>query len=443
MFHFYVNDWCIVWTNGWRTLAHVCQRWRFIAFASPRRLNLQLVYKAKRPMSEMPDVWPALPVAINYTFSKSNVDRCWGNIAAALESEHRERIFEITLRDIPTSHWENLATAMQKPFPQLTSLVLSAKEDSMTSLPDSFLGGSAPLLRELMLGNCPFPGLPKLHLLANHLVRLYLLDIPDSGYISPEALVTVLSAMSGLELLCLKFTSPRYPTSPPPLTRSVLPFLTKLIFVGIHEYLEDLLAQIQVPLLNNLEISFFGALDYVVPELHRLISHTESFKLCHHARLYSYTFKIQIVMFREIHQLLPDLSLDIKCTELDRQLSSLVQVCSSSLLYLISTSVRLELWGFSPPSQSYWNDHTETTRWLEFLELFTAVKDLRLGHDVGSHVCRALEGVAEGVEILPALQNIFLHLHRHEPSESVPKFLERFVAARKLSGHPVAIHRWD
>ncbi|KAI9462661.1 hypothetical protein F5148DRAFT_216248 [Russula earlei] len=266
IFRFYRNR----WENEWHTLVRVCHRWRSIVFASPRHLNLRIEYKGKRPLSEMPDDWPVLPVAIQHSFNRSS--SYWGNMAGALESEHRHRICYIDLSSIPTSHWERFAAAMQKPFPELTCLFWT---NTATSLPDSLLGGSAPLLRQLILINCPFPGLPKLLFYAKQLVHLCIWDIPDSGYISPQDLVTALSVLSRLEILLLEFRSPLYPASrlPPPLTRSVLPALTRLEFKGVHEYLEDLLAQIEAPLLDEYYVKFFIDPDFVLPQLHRLISH--------------------------------------------------------------------------------------------------------------------------------------------------------------------------
>ncbi|KAI9462653.1 hypothetical protein F5148DRAFT_215846 [Russula earlei] len=204
IFRFYRNH----WEHGWHKLVCVCQRWRSIVFASPRHLNLRIEYRGKRPLSKMLDVWPVLPVAIPYSLNRFS--SYWGNVASALESEHH-RICYIHLSDIPTSQWKRFAAAMQKPFPELTYLRFRAEDNTVTSLPDSFLGGSAPLLRQLRLGNCPFPGIPKLLLSSNQLVVLGLWDIPDSGYISPQDLVTALSIMSKLESLGLGFRSPLYP----------------------------------------------------------------------------------------------------------------------------------------------------------------------------------------------------------------------------------------
>ncbi|KAI9463372.1 hypothetical protein F5148DRAFT_200384 [Russula earlei] len=437
IFHFYVNH-SSIRTNEWHTLVHVCQRWRSVVFVSPRRLDLRLEYSGKSPISEMQDVWPDLPVVINLARSPWIVSKSyWENLTAALESEHH-RICEIHFPLVPTSEWERLAAAMQKPFPELTFLRFWVDHNTAASLPNSFLGGSAPLLRELLLRNCPLPGIPKLLLSANQLVLLRLWDIPDSGYLSPQDLGTALSVMSRLESLYLGFKSRLYPaTRPPPsLPRSVLPNLTFLTFCGVHAYLEDLLVQIEAPRLRYIDIVFFMDLHFVLPELHQLISQVEWFKACDRAIVRASHDAIQFSIFRVTNHF-PKLSLEISCRELVGQLSSLAQVCSS-FFPLLSNLVQLEIMD----DVSRRTNDMEITRWLELLDPFIAVKDLCLSRQVMPHVCQALEEIGEErvTDVLPALQDIFLKVL--EPLEFVPKCIERFVAARKLSGHPVAVHRW-
>jgi len=56
IFNFYVHINYPTWDtprNTWHALVHVCRRWRYIVFASPRRLNLRLVYGGRGPMSEV------------------------------------------------------------------------------------------------------------------------------------------------------------------------------------------------------------------------------------------------------------------------------------------------------------------------------------------------------------------------------------------------------
>jgi F-box-like len=76
----------------WRTLVHVCQRWRFLVFASPGHLNLRLVCTIKTRAREMLGVWPPFPIVItDYSDSISGMD----NIIAALEQ--RDRVCKIKL----------------------------------------------------------------------------------------------------------------------------------------------------------------------------------------------------------------------------------------------------------------------------------------------------------------------------------------------------------
>ncbi|KAI9456578.1 hypothetical protein F5148DRAFT_1151308 [Russula earlei] len=191
------------------------------------------------------------------------------------------------------------------------------------------------------------------------------------------------------------------------------PALTDLQFRGVHECLEDLLARIEAPFLNKLWMTFFVDLD------HNLTG-----------RSLTQNGSVRFAMFGKTHDS-PDFFLEIRCRESDYQLSA---VCSSSLLTL-STPVRL---GISHP-QSQWRD-LETIQWLELLDPFTAVRDLHLSGEVGRRVGQALEELAEErvTEVLPALQNIFLG--GLQPLESLPKFIERFVAARQLSDHPAAVY---
>ena len=83
---------------------------------------------------------------------------------------------------------------MQEPFPTLIHLKLAPSYIyPLPFLSDGFLGRSAPHLRSLELHSIAFPALPKLLLSAADLVDLTLRNIPNSGYVSPEALLTCLA----------------------------------------------------------------------------------------------------------------------------------------------------------------------------------------------------------------------------------------------------------
>jgi hypothetical protein len=211
----------------------------------------------------MLDIWPPLPIVIsNYCIEKRGVD----NIIAALE--HKNRICEVNLENISSSQFEKLLTIMQQPFPELKSLKFWS-HDEVPVIPASFLGGSAPRLRTLHLEYIPFPELPKLLLSATHLVSLSLWELSHSGFISPDAMVTALSASTRLESLVIRFElpydslreedPPDWNRRPPPPTRTLLPNLTMLELSGVEKYLEDLVARIDVPQLDNLDITFFSS----------------------------------------------------------------------------------------------------------------------------------------------------------------------------------------
>jgi hypothetical protein len=135
------------------------------------------------------------------------------NIIGALG--HNDRVREFFLWGLSNRQLEQVlsSAAMQVPFPELIDVQLSLQPSSRgetMTLPDSFLGGSAPRLQRFSI---PYPGLPNLLLSATHLVDLWLTDIPPSGYISPEALseamVASLSVLSSLKRLRLEFLSPQ------------------------------------------------------------------------------------------------------------------------------------------------------------------------------------------------------------------------------------------
>ena len=86
-----------------------------------------------------------------------------------------------------------VAKVMREPL-ILTLLRLSSEDVNVSTLPSTFLGRSAPSLREIYLEGIPFLALPTLVLSANDIVNLQLHNVPKIDYISPEAMVTGLVA---------------------------------------------------------------------------------------------------------------------------------------------------------------------------------------------------------------------------------------------------------
>ena len=419
--------------EAWHTLVHVCRKWRNVVLGSPLRLRLRICCRARTPVRKMLDIWPPLPIAV---YHREN-QRCRDdNIIAALE--HNDRISLIDLWGVPSSQSENVMEAMRQPFPTLGFLELGFEDETLPVQPDSFLGGSAPNLHTLTLHRIPFPGLPKLLLSATHLVTLELQNIPHSGYFSPGVIVTSLSVLIRLKFFVIQFESPQSRPDrrrPPPQTRTLLPFLTSLQFQGVSEYLEELVGRIDVPLLNNLWITFFHQLIFDTPQLTQLISRTPNVNALDNAYVH-FSDKLAWVSFPPKSLGGIELELGILCRQPDWQLSSLAQLCSSSLPQSLTSAVEHLYIINEDGSELPWQDDIENSQWLELLHPFTAVKNSYIPLDFTPRIAPALkELVGERVtEVLPALQTLFLE----EPHQSGPA-IEHFVAARQLAGYPVAV----
>ena len=423
--------------EAWQKLVHVCRRWRSIVFGSPRRLNLQLVCTTQTSARDTVDVWPELPLVIEDLDCQKE-----GLIALLERSELVRRISRMVLG---VDHLEDIPEALHVPFPELTYLMIhhwDEVSEPIISLSDSFLGGSAPRLQFFDLENILFPGLPRLLLSATHLTDLHLEDIPHSGYISPEVMVTCLSLLTSLGGLSLEFRSPqsrpdRESRRPSPLKRTVLPVFSRFWFKGVSEYLEALAARIDAPQLNLLDITFFNDTVFDTPQFTRLISDTPAFVAFDEAN----------VAFGERHARIKltsdygELEMKISCRDLDWQVSFLEQVCTSSLppvsvledLYIYEHSILPRVW----------EDNIDNALWLELLGPFTAVKDLFLSDTIAPRVVPALQELVGGrmTEVLPTLQNVFLgEVHSSGP---VQEGIGKFIAARQLTSHPIVVSLWE
>ena len=431
--------------EAWQPLVHVCRCWRSVVFGSPRRLDLQLACTVNTLARDTVDIWPNLPLVIcDFGRRTGSV----GNIIALLErSDLVCRISQINLWNVSNSQLADISEAMQVPFPELTNLELrnyDETESVLLPLSDSFVGGSAPRLRFLWLDRIPYPGLPKLLSSATHLTSLYLHGIPRSGYISPEAIVACLSTMTSLEGLSLGFDSCESPRprpdwenrrSPPP-TRIVLPVLDRFWFKGVGEYLEHLVARIDAPRLGNLDITFFNDIVFFTPQFTRFISRTPTLEAFDTARVGLWDDTASIELSSGYARLI----MTISCRELDWQLSFLEQICTSSLPPLSTLEV---LYMDGRPWPQDWKDHIDYTQWLELLHSFTAVKNLYLSKELAPCVGPALQELVVGrtTEAFSTLQNIFLE--ELQESGPVQEGIGKFVAARQVNSHPIAVSRWD
>jgi hypothetical protein len=430
IFDFYIKP----EAEAWQSLVHVCRRWRNLVFESPLRLNLQLRCTPETLTRNTLDVWPAFPLIVKGNMTLAGTD----NVTAVLEQSNRVREVNLTLTG---RQLEKVLAPMQVPFPELTSLRLISGGEMLPVIPDSFLGGTTPHLRFFTMDGIPFPGLPKLLSSANYLVDLWLTNIPHSGYISPEAMIALLSVLSSLRTLSLKFQSPqslpeRETPPPPPPKRPVLPTLDFFLFKGVVEYLEDLVTFIDTPQLKDFYITFFNEIEFDTPRLAQFINRTP--KLRKRDADVQFTDNFARVGLPRGSR---TLEIAISCRGPDWQLSSVAQVCNSALHPL---SMVEDLYIEHRYSQLVWkNDAIENTLWLELLFPFTAVKNLHLSSVFAQGIAAALQELVGDriVEVLPSLQNISVEgLERSGPFQ---ENIGKFTAARRHSSHPITISVWD
>ena len=444
----------------WRTLVHVCRRWRSLVFGSPRRLKLRLVCVPRTPTRKTLYVWPALPLIIYGHASTFVMD----NLIAALE--RRDRVCKIDLRYYINPEMGNFWTAMQEPFPELTHLWFEARGKARSledwemeppgaqDISDSFLGGSAPLLQFLWMNAVRLQGLQKLLLSATHLIELHLIEIPD--YISSQRTATCLSALTSLQTLFLAFQHHHYPPyqesrHPSPPTRIVLPALRYFHFTGVSKYLENLVTQIDAPELDKLSITFSKRASNT-PELAQFVGRMPKLGVPYEARMVFHDLRVAISV-RLPSQIFSHQLLDVGITsgdfrdiptseELESQLSSLAQVCAS-LSPTVSTVENLYIYEASSSALT-WSDDMESTGWLDLFRSFIALKNLYLFEAFVPRIASALEDLEEGstTELLPGLQNIFVR--RFQPSGHIQEEgIRQFIAARRRIGHPIEISAWD
>jgi hypothetical protein len=372
---------------------------------------------------------------------------CLDNITDALEYHDRVCQIELSLK------WglEEIFDAFEEPFPELTVLKLHSTRtpDPIFLFSDQYLGGTTRL-RSLSLTRIPIPGLPNLLLSSTDLVDLRLVEIPISVFISPDEMVTTLSALTRLQVLHLgpEFDEyhPDWENRRLPLpTSTVLPSLIELRFKGVIDYLDDFMARVDAPLLDRLDIvvSFHNRVIVLnTPQILRFISHVPKLQSLGEAHIGIDIdgFKVWI-KFLSTRTSSGVLKLEILCIEPEEQFPCLAQFCHSPL-FPLPTLETLHIDG-STYSRERWRDFTENARWLELLRPFTSVKNLYLSKDSTGRIAPALGQLGGEIvtEVLPTLENVFIE--KFQNSGHVNEAFWKFAATRQLSGHPIVISDWD
>jgi hypothetical protein len=438
-------------TWGWQRLVRVSRAWRRTILESQNALDLRLLCTERTPVRRTIDVWPRLPIIIEYrhvpsAISQSAIPEDLGDLVAALR--HNVRVCRITL-SLTGPLVGTVTLAMRQPYPMLTYLRVQSCDDAAPSpaLPDGFVGGLAPRLQKMWLEGIRFPSLPKFLLGASGLVELRLDKIPDAWGISPQTLASCLSTLPNLSSLSIEFQYPQTLPEPTlrrsrPPTRSVLPALAILFYKGESEYLEDLVSQIDAPRLSYAFIKFFNQLIFDITELPRFISRTEKLRTLNRAEAFFDGQAVGIGFYRPETTVPRNLTVRIACVPSDWQLSSLAQLCNRSLS-LLSRVEQLDI----RDCHSREPHLQDMMQWVDLFHPFTAVESLRIPRELGTRIAPVLHELTEprAEEVLPALNSLIFEELEPPSSESgsLQRAIDGFIAARERSGHPVDVRRWD
>ena len=456
IFNFCLDDhteFSVSHARSWQTLVHVCQRWREIIFASPRRLNLHLNCSYGTPVRKNLIFWPVnLPLIINYPSFLTRISpEDEDNVVAALE--HPSRVHRIMiLATAPLI--KKVTITLQKSFPALVylDLVCHGQPTHSPVVPRRFLGESAPHLQHLSLKSISCPQLPTLLLSARDLVTLNLDQIFPNGYMSPKVLVTslaVLTKLTSLDISLYEETSPnQWRSHPQPSMRTILPALTRLNYDGRSEYLEDLLARIDTPRVDFIRISYTTP-PIQAAQLIRFIERTDNLKVDRFTRVETYfnfeEFYIELNCPREKCSQAPLVLRIWGQEDVEMQVQDVADLFGQLTAPFSKVDDLFVRCGDAAEYGAF-----VTNEWMPLLRLFPAVETLRISGDMAVFFTSALGNTAEDMvtNVLPALRVICLaededeEKYMYESEDDYKEQVEsmqRFLSLRQLSGCPVTI----
>ena len=426
------DDWNL--RLAWRKLAHVCRRWRLLIFDSSSDLNMRLRIANNSPSLDTLSHLPPLPLLIDYsdgtrTMARKEVD----NIQLGLRKQGQS-VLRVALR-APSSSFHTWLEPMNKLFPRLEdlSLLCTTTDDSSLVLPENF---KAPGLRRLALHGI---GLPKQFPLLSSTIALSTLSLTHIGapcYLPPGHLVTQIQGLPQLEELIFGFAAfvtpiPSSEEKPlPALISSVtLPTLRRLTFLGVGDYLDDLVAQINTPLLERLSLTLFFELAVTLAKLTKFIQRTKGLE-CLVARVVLTKDGASIYADHDEQQGIGKLTLHVNFEPLCRQIDSVILVCHALEDFLpIIEKLTLDVDEDGMPSD--W-ENTHNMLWHGLLLPFVGVKRLHIGSPLALKLAQALGSEGRGL-VLPALQELEVSLEIDLARKSFSSFME----TRESMGHPV------
>ena len=249
-----------------------------------------------------------------------------------------------------------------------------------------------------------------------------------------------LRSLPQLEELVIEFSTP---TPRPSTVRELLGeqgapvtlhSLNKFHFKGVGAYLESLVAQIRVPLLERLEIKLFNQIAFALPHLFSLIEITNVFKPSDASVSFDHD---GVRISKDIHHVPRRIYfyLLVRCTPLDWQIDCAAQICHALILTLSGVErLTLSLRGYQKVPTEMRNGAIDSATWLDLLRSFIGVKDLHIYAGLLEELSRALQEDEVGSDpgFLPNLRSIY----------TSKNLFSSFIDARRVMGHPVVHLFW-
>jgi hypothetical protein len=252
--------------------------------------------------------------------------------------------------------------------------------------------------------------------------------------------LTQLQYLPHLEELSIGFAIPiPHPNSeeellPSPIPPVTLPSLRRLTLRGVDAFLDNLVAQINTPVLERLDLTLIFDVAFTLVNLNDFIHRTEGFE-CLVARVIFKKGGASIDVGYE-QRGIRKLSLHVNCKPLDWQIDSATQV-SIALGKVLSAVEELTLDLNVDGIPSDLENLLDSGLWHDLLLPFIGVKKLHIRSSLTLALSKALESVSEGLvlELLPKLQELEAQPGIF-PSEHA---LSLFVKTRESVGRPVQI----
>ena len=385
------------------------------------------------PMVNTLDHLPPLPLFVYYSshYFAPTVPQDELGLCHTLRLNRRIRHIEL---DLPPSMLQKVLMLMDEYFPILEHLSLSRSfsANSGHSLPLTLSKAFvAPNLLHLTLFGIGLPKRLRVLTSTTFLVTLTLSKIQTS-YFRPRLLVARLQSLPLLEELTIEFYIP----IPRPSTEReilgnkgapiTLPSLKTLSFYGVGAYLESLVAQVKVPLLEELHVWLFNQITLVLPHLFNLINTTEVFKLSS-MRVSFHHDEVRVYMVHVLRRI--PFYLAVRCKPLDWQIDCAAQICHGLILTLSGVEeLAFDHSQYNIPTELR-NGMIDSATWHDLLRTFIGVKRLEFNDVLLEELSRALQADEVGLdpEFLPNLWSICARRN----------LFTSFIDTRQVIGRPV------